>query len=167
MYEIFLCLCVSAACAEKAAGHHRAPPAETGTIRLVQQQQVVPFPALCLSLHLSPSPWSSQWDPSMLHLHHHGNLFPWLFSLTSSSLPFPPCQDNYATTAVKQKAWGLSPTLKTFKLFPQQLQVWLCPIIWVLFWFCFSFKLNGSRYWPVKLSVPLNSHCQSICLSAW
>ena len=31
-----------AACAEKAAGHHRAPPAEAGSVCHVQQQQVVP-----------------------------------------------------------------------------------------------------------------------------
>lgn len=33
---------------------------------------------------------------------------------------------------MKQNAWGSSPTLTTLKLFPQQLQVWLCPLIWVL-----------------------------------
>lgn len=37
---------LSAACVEKAAGHHRAPPAEAGSVRHVQQQQVV--------LHSSP-----------------------------------------------------------------------------------------------------------------
>lgn len=56
---------------------------------------------------------------------------------TSISLPFLPCQDNYATTEVKQKAWGLSPTLTTFELFPQQLHGWLCPIIWVLLFLLF------------------------------
>lgn len=77
---------MSAARAEKAAGNHRAPPAETGAIRRVQQQQVVH-----LSLSVTPSvssPRSSQWDPSMFHLHFHGNISP--------ATPFPSYHDNYA-----------------------------------------------------------------------
>lgn len=63
----------SAACAEKATGHHRAPPAEAGSVCHVQQQQVVLHSSV---IYILPS--SLQWNaaqrrPSMLYPHHHGN----------------------------------------------------------------------------------------------
>lgn len=79
--EIYLIPCfLSAACVEKAAGHHRAPPAEAGSVCHVQQQQVVLHSSSSSSsTHLPILPSSllrrsaAQRRPSMLCPHHHGN----------------------------------------------------------------------------------------------
>jgi len=66
-----------AACPEKTAGHHRAPPAEEESVCHVQQQQVVlhslsyhlPIPA---PSHL-PRSAAPRRDIACLYPHHHGN----------------------------------------------------------------------------------------------
>lgn len=103
----------SAARVEKAAGHHRAPPAEAGSVCHVQQQQVVlhssspPIPSSFRQSLLHRS--AAQRRPSMLYPHHHGNPQPPPPSIMSSSdspaHPHPPScpvcspQESYATAA--------------------------------------------------------------------
>lgn len=103
---------LSTACVEKAAGHHRAPPAEAGSVCHVQQQQVV--------LHSSSPPiFPSFRQVSSTRVQHRGDLAcstlitmatpPQRPSIMSSSdspaHPHPPAilsrspQESYATAA--------------------------------------------------------------------
>ncbi len=127
--------------AEKAAGHHWAPPAETGALCHVQQQQVVPPPSFCLSV--------------CLRLHGVANGTPACSTLIpmptptrpiSSILPFPPphvCATRTMQTTAENKTAGLqhqwlyNHTTRSFG--------WLLSVSWV------HINLtDGSNEWPIK-----------------
>lgn len=115
--------------AEKAAGHHWAPPAETGALCHVQQQQVVP-PSFCLSV--------------CLRLHGVANGTPACSTLIpmpaptlpiSSILPFPPphclCHENYANYSRKQNGWTPKSNTNDFIITRPDRSVWLLSVSWV------------------------------------